>query len=82
MGEADAGSAAHAVLEWGAPWSRKTNRFYPPKVRERVEELMLVGQWLKRREHLMSRIPFEVWETKIVKAAVASDMWRRFRRVG
>ena len=79
---ADAGSAAHAVLEWGAPWSRMTNKFYPPKVRERVQELMLVSQWLKRRQQVYFPIPFEVWGTGslrptpgIVKAAVASDMW-------
>jgi len=75
MGEANAGSPPHAVLEAGAPWSRETNRFYPPKVRERVQELMLVWQWLKRRDQPYITIPFEVWEAKIVEAAVASDMW-------
>ena len=65
----------------GKLWSRTTNRFYPPKVRERVQELMLVGQWLKRRGLWLKRrqvyfpIPFEVWEAKIVEAVIASDMW-------
>ena len=38
-GRAAAGSAAHVVLEWGAPWSRQTHRFYPPAVRARVVEV-------------------------------------------
>ena len=45
---ARAGSAAHVVLEWGAPWSRQTHRFYPPAVRARVAELMRVAQAIKR----------------------------------
>ena len=45
---AAAGSAAHVVLEWGAPWSRTTHKFYPPQVRERVAELMRVAQAIKR----------------------------------
>ena len=40
-GRAAAGSAAHIVLEWGAPWSRQTHRFYPPAVRARVVEVLL-----------------------------------------
>ena len=47
-GRAAAGSAAHVVLEWGAPWSRQTHRFYPPAVRARVAELMRVAQAIKR----------------------------------
>ena len=47
-GAAAAGSAAHVVLEWGAPWSRQTHRFYPPAVRARVAELMRVAQAIKR----------------------------------
>ena len=47
-GRADAGSAAHVVLEWGAPWKRTTHKFYPPAVRARVAELMRVAQAIKR----------------------------------
>jgi len=74
-GEAIAGSAAHVVLEWCEPWSRKTHKFYPQAVHERVKELMLVGQWLKRRHQPYITIPFEVWEAEVVKSAVASERW-------
>ena len=47
-GAADAGSAAHVVLEWGAPWSRQTHKFYPPAVRARVAALMRIAQAIKR----------------------------------
>ena len=45
---AAAGSAAHVVLEWGAPWSRQTHKFYPPRVRGRVAALMRIAQAIKR----------------------------------
>ena len=74
-GAAAAGSAAHVVLEWADPWSRQTHKFYPPEVRARVAELMRVGQLLKR--HASScPIPFDVWETYVVKHVVASAYWR------
>ena len=47
-GRAAAGSAAHVVLEWGAPWSRQTHKFYPPEVRARVTALMRIAQAIKR----------------------------------
>ena len=81
-GRAAAGSAAHVVLEWGAPWSRQTHRFYPPAVRARVAELMRVAQAIKRGkaaykvdgalvgyETAMSPTPSR---TRVVKYVVAS----------
>ena len=47
-GAAAAGSAAHVVLEWGAPWKRTTHRFYPLAVRARVAALMRIAQAIKR----------------------------------
>ena len=47
-GTVAAGSAAHVVLEWGAPWKRTTHKFYPPEVRARVAVLMRVAQAIKR----------------------------------
>ena len=71
-GAAAPGSAAHVVLEWGAPWSRATHQFYPPEVRARVAELMRIGQRLK----LDNRLLLEVWELIVVKHVVASAYWR------
>ena len=42
-----AGTAAHIVLEWGAPWSRTTHKFYPPGC-ARVAALMRIAQAIKR----------------------------------
>ena len=66
------GSAAHVVLEWGAPWSRDTHKFYPPKVRARVAALMVVGQRLKHADRFL----LDVWETYVVPHDIASEMWR------
>ena len=71
-GAAAPGSAAHVVLEWGAPWSRATHQFYPPAVRARVAALMRIGQRLKRSD----RFIIEVWEAVVVKHVVASAYWR------
>ena len=66
------GSAAHVVLEWGAPWSRDTHKFYPPKVRARVAALMVAGQRLKHADRFL----LDVWETYVVPHDIASEMWR------
>ena len=71
-GAAAAGSAAHVVLEWGAPWSRETHKYYPPKVRARVAALMVVGQRLKHADRFL----LDVWETYVVPRDIASEMWR------
>ena len=73
-GAAAPGSAAHVVLEWADPWSRATHKFYPPAVRARVAEVMLIGQRLKRSDRFI--IIIEVWEAVVVKHIVASAYWR------
>jgi hypothetical protein len=86
-GRAAAGSAAHIVLEWGAPWSRQTHKFYPPKVRARVAELMRVAQSIKRDKAANEvdgvLVGYEnpgsvsdVFEVCLVKYLVASAYWR------
>ena len=72
-----AGSAAHAVLAHGAPWSRKTHRFYPPKVRARVAELMVIGQRFKRADRFL----LELWEAFVIPHLVAADVWRHWRSI-
>ena len=72
-----AGSAAHAVLAQGAPWSRKTHRFYPPKVRARVAELMVIGQRFKRADRFL----LELWEAFVIPHLVAADVWRHWRSI-
>lgn len=76
-GHGHAGSAAHAVLAHGAPWTRKTHRFYPPKVRARVAELMVIGQRFKRADRFL----LELWEAFVIPHLVAADVWRHWRSI-
>ena len=76
-GREHAGSAAHAVLAHGAPWTRKTHRFYPPKVRARVAELMVIGQRFKRADRFL----LELWEAFVIPHLVAADVWRHWRSI-
>ena len=86
-GRAAAGSAAHVVLEWGAPWSRQTHRFYPPAVRARVAELMRVAQAIKRGkaaykvdgalvDYANPGSVADVFEACVIPQDIASEMWR------
>ena len=86
-GRADAGSAAHVLLESGAPWSRQTHHFYPPKVRAGVADLMRVAQFVKRDKAAYKvdgvLVGYEnpgavadVFEVCLVKYLVASAYWR------
>ena len=86
-GRAAAGSAAHVVLEWGAPWSRQTHKFYPPKVRAGVADLMRIAQFVKRDKAANEvdgvLVGYEnpgavadVFEVCLVKYLVASAYWR------
>ena len=85
-GRAAAGSAAHVVLEWGAPWSRQTHRFYPPAVRARVAELMRIAQAIKRGKAAYEAdgvfVAFaspaavaDVFESFVIPHDIASEMW-------
>ena len=47
-GAAAPGSAAHILLNWGAPWKWQTHKFYPPEVGARAVVLMRVMQFIKR----------------------------------
>ena len=87
MGDADAGSAAHVVLEWGAPWSRQTHKFYPPAVRARVAALMRIAQAIKRGkasyevkgvyvEFANPAAVADAFEAHVIPHAVASEVWR------
>ena len=75
-GRADTGSAAHVVLEAGAPWSRQTHKYYPPAARKRATELMWFYSHIKRRSSGSFPIPHEVWEAFVVRHAIASGMWQ------
>ena len=86
-GRADAGSAAHVVLEWGAPWSRQTHKFYPPAVRTRVAALMRIAQDIKRGKAAYEAdgvfVAFaspaavaDVFESCVIPQDIASEMWR------
>ena len=86
-GVTDAGSAAHVVLEWGAPWSRTTHKFYPPEVRARVAALMRIAQAIKRGkaayevkgvyvEFANPAAVADVFEAHVIPHAVASEAWR------
>ena len=87
-GQVAAGSAAHVVLEWGAPWSRQTHRFYPPAVRARVAELMRVAQAIKRGKAAYEVVDgvyadfthpgsvADVFEACVIPQDIASEMWR------
>ena len=79
--------AAHVVLEWGAPWSRQTHRFYPPKVRARVVEVLLrpcalfsrkEGSFEEMRMHegYGPTAMTDAFEASLVKYVVASAEWR------
>ena len=81
-----AGSAAHVVLEWGAPWSRQTHKFYPPAVRARVAELMRIAQAIKRGKAAYEAdgvyVGFaspaavaDVFESCVIPHVIASDLW-------
>ena len=82
-----AGSAAHVVLEWGAPWSRQTHHLYPPEVRARVVEVLLRPCALfSRKDGAFSRMRMhegygptamtDAFEASLVKYVVASAEWR------
>ena len=86
-GAAAAGSAAHVVLEWGAPWSRQTHEFYPPKVRARVAALMRIAQAIKRGKASYEAdgnfVAFaspaavaDVFESCVIPYDIASEVWR------
>ena len=86
-GAADAGSAAHVVLEWGAPWKRTTHKFYPPAVFARVAELMRIAQAIKRGKAAYEAdgvfVDFaspaavaDVFESCVIPQDIASEMWR------
>ena len=75
-GRADTGSAAHVVLEAGAPWSRQTHKYYPPAARKRAAELMWFTSHIKRRSSGSFPIPHEVWEAFVVRHAIASGVWQ------
>ena len=47
-GAAAPGSAAHILLNWGAPWKWQTHKFYPPEVRARAVVLMRISLFIKR----------------------------------
>ena len=85
-GAADAGSAAHVVLEWGAPWSRQTHKFYPPEVRARVAALMRIAQAIKRGKAAYEAdgvlVAFaspaavaDVFESCVIPHDIASETW-------
>ena len=81
------GSAAHVVLEWGAPWSRTTHKFYPPAVRARVRFLMRIAQAIKRGKasyeadgnYVSFASPAsvaDVFEACVIPHDIAPEMWR------
>ena len=87
MGLAEAGTAAHVVLEWGAPWKRTTHKFYPPEVRARVATLMRIAQAIKRGKVAYEAdgifVAFaspaavaDVFESCVIPRLISSDVWR------
>ena len=79
--------SAHVVLEWGAPWSRQTHKFYPPAVRARVAALMRIAQAIKRGKAAYEAdgvfVDFaspaavaDVFEACVIPQDIASEMWR------
>ena len=72
------GSAAHVVLEWGAPWSRQTHKFYPPKVRARVVDVLLrpCALFFFHKDSRMATEMVDAFEASLVKFVVASAYWR------
>ena len=87
-GAADAGSAAHVVLEWGAPWKQETHAFYPPAVRTFRVALMWIAQSIKRGkasyEVKVSKASYEalpaafadVFEICVIPHLISSEAWR------
>ena len=86
-GRAYPGSAAHVVLEWGAPWSRTTHKFYPPRVRARAAALMRIAQAIKRGKAAYEAdgvfVAFaspaavaDVFESCVIPHLISSDVWR------
>ena len=87
-GAADAGSAAHVVLEWGAPWKQETHTFYPPAVRARRVALMWIAQSIRRGkawyEVKFSEASYEalpaafadVFEICVIPHLISSEAWR------
>ena len=87
-GAADAGSAAHVVLEWGAPWKQETHAFYPPAVRTFRVALMWIAQSIKRGkasyEVKVSKASYEalpaafadVFESCVIPHLISSEAWR------
>ncbi len=80
------GSAAHVVLEWGAPWRRTTHKFYPPAVRARVAVLMRIAQAIKRGKAAYEAdgvfVAFaspaavaDVFESCVIPHDIASERW-------
>ena len=79
-------AAAHVVLEWGAPWTRQTHKFYPPEVRARVAALMRIAQAIKRGKAAYEAdgiyVAFtspaavaDVFESCVIPHLIASAMW-------
>ena len=77
-GAAAAGSVAHIVLEWGAPWSRQTHKFYPPAVRARVVDVLLrpCALFFFHRDSRKATEMVDAFEASLVKYVVASAEWR------
>ena len=77
-GTVAAGSAAHIVLERGAPWSRQTHRFYPPAVRARVVEVLLrpCALFFSGKDDRKATEMVDAFEASLVKYVVASAEWR------
>lgn len=83
-----AGTAAHLVLEWGAPWKRATHAFYPSVVRARVAVFMRIAQAIRRGKAAYkgrtrhTLFPYahpvsisDVFESTIIPYLIAAETW-------
>lgn len=83
-----AGTAAHLVLEWGAPWKRATHAFYPSVVRARVAVFMRIAQAIRRGKAAYkgrtrhALLPYtnpvsisDVFESTIIPYLIAAETW-------
>ena len=83
-----AGTAAHLVLEWGAPWKRATHAFYPSVVRARVAVFMRIAQAIRRGKAAYkgrtrhALFPYahpvsisDVFESMIIPYLIAAETW-------
>jgi hypothetical protein len=83
-----AGTAAHLVLEWGAPWKRATHKFYPEVVRARVAVFMRIAQAIRRGKAAYkgrtrhALFPYahpasisDVFESTIIPYLIAAETW-------